>query len=257
MDKVSLFGMQFISMSDYDDLLWELEHSCELEKKGLPVLITPNVDQTVKYHQHQHRSLFQRISNARYILPDGQPLVWVSRFKPRKLKARLTGSDLFRPLWSHIKASGKKVSMVLSSEAIADHLRAEHPAMRHYVPPFYSIYNAREYHLVVEATMSMIRANPPEYLVLGLGFPKQEYLTLALLREMKAEGIKPPLIFLLGASMEFYTGTKKRAPKIYQRFGLEFLHRLLSEPKRMARRYLVDDLAFFPMALKEIMGRSQ
>ena len=184
-------------------------------------------------------------------------LVWVSRLKRERLKARLTGSDFFRPLWRHIRSAKKSVSFVLSSEAIAEHLRTEYPEMRHYVPPFYSIYNAREYHMVVEATMAMIRLNPPDYLVIGLGFPKQEYLTLALIREMKAEGIQLPLIFLLGASMEFYTGTKKRAPKIYQRLGLEFVHRLLSEPKRMAKRYLVDDLAFFPMALKEITGRQR
>ena len=139
MEKVSLFGMNFISMSDYDDLLWELEHRSDRDQPDLPVLITPNVDQTVKYHQPKHSSLFQRISKARYILPDGKPLVWVSRFKRERLKARLTGSDFFRPLWRHIRSAQKSVSFVLSSDDIAEHLRKEYPEMRHYVPPFYSI----------------------------------------------------------------------------------------------------------------------
>jgi N-acetylglucosaminyldiphosphoundecaprenol N-acetyl-beta-D-mannosaminyltransferase len=81
-------------------------------------------------------------------------------------------------------------------------------------------------------------------------------LALALLREMKAEGIDPPLMFLIGASMEFYTKVKKRAPKVYQKLGVEFLHRLFSEPRRMAKRYLVDDLVFFPMAIKEIFKKT-
>lgn len=257
MEKVKLFGFDFVSMTDYDELLWELESGCKVGSDELPMLITPNVDQTVKYHQKEHSSLFSRIAYAKYILPDGQPLVWVSKFKVNRLKARLTGSDLFEPLWRHISRSEKNVCMVLSSGEIGERLKAEYDNMDYFVPSFYSIYDAREYSLVIEAAMSMIRVNKPEYLILGIGFPKQEYLALALLREMKAEGIEPPLMFLLGASMEFYTKVKKRAPLIYQRVGLEFLHRLLSEPKRMVKRYLFDDLAFFPMALKEILKKKQ
>lgn len=257
MERVQLFGFDFISMVDYDDLLWEFESGYTVGANELPILITPNVDQTVKYHQKEHSSLFTRLHKAKYVLPDGQPLVWVSKFKMQKLKARLTGSDLFAPLWKHITAAEKKVCLVLSAKQIGERLRLEYDQMDYFVPPFYSIYNAREYSLVIEATMSMIRVNRPEYLILGLGFPKQEYLALALLREMRAEGIQPPLMFLLGASMEFYTKVKKRAPKIYQWMGVEFLHRLLSEPKRMAKRYLMDDLAFFPMAMREILKRSK
>ncbi len=257
MDKVKLFGFDFVSMADYDELLWELESGCKVANDELPMLITPNVDQTVKYHQKEHVSLFSRISSAKYILPDGQPLIWVSKFKVNRLRARLTGSDLFEPLWKHICRSGKTVCMVLSQAQIGERLREEYSNMDYYVPSYYSIYDAREYSMVVEATMSMIRMQKPEYLILGIGFPKQEYLALALLREIKAEGLQPPLMFLLGASMEFYTDVKKRAPRFYQKLGVEFLHRLLSEPKRMAKRYLVDDLAFFPMALKEILSRKK
>jgi N-acetylglucosaminyldiphosphoundecaprenol N-acetyl-beta-D-mannosaminyltransferase len=256
MERVKLFGFNFISMADYDDLLWELETGYELASHELPILITPNVDQTVKYHQEEHLGLFNTLNKAKYILPDGQPLVWVSRFKFQSLKARLTGSDLLTPLWKHIKAGNKKVSMVLSMDEIGKRLSAEHDHVSYFVPPFYSVYDAKQYSLVIEATMSMIRVNKPNYLILGLGFPKQEYLALALLREMKAEGIDPPLMFLIGASMEFYTKVKKRAPKVYQKLGVEFLHRLFSEPRRMAKRYLVDDLVFFPMAIKEIFKKT-
>lgn len=64
-----------------------------------------------------------------------------------------------------------------------------------------------------------------------------------------------PLFLLLGASYEFHAGLKKRAPMIFQKLGLEFFHRFLSEPKRMFRRYFVDDMVFFKLALKELRSR--
>jgi len=65
-------------------------------------------------------------------------------------------------------------------------------------------------------------------------------------------GIDLPKTFLLGASFEFYLGTKKRAPMFYQKMGIEFVHRVITEPRRMVKRYLIDDLAFIPIAIREM-----
>lgn len=209
MEKINLFGMNFISMNNYDDLVFELESGYHVGSNELPILITPNLDQTVKYHQKEHTSLFSKIKLAKYILPDGLPLVWVSKFKTNKLKARLSGRDLFAPLWRHIIASSKSVALILSKKEIGDKLTQEYKKTTYFVPPFYSIYHAQQYCLVVEAAMSMIRSKSPDYLIIGLEFPKQEYLALSLMRELEKEGLDLPLIFLLGTSMEFYTGTKR------------------------------------------------
>jgi N-acetylglucosaminyldiphosphoundecaprenol N-acetyl-beta-D-mannosaminyltransferase len=67
----------------------------------------------------------------------------------------------------------------------------------------------------------------PEYVIIGLGFPKQEFLGLALYQKLKEDNIPNPLFLFLGASADFYVGTKKRAPLLLQKMGLEWLHRLV------------------------------
>lgn len=253
LQKANLFGFHFLSASDYDNLLWDLEKGTVLAEHELPILITPNVDQIVKYHKRENENLRKRMIHAKYILPDGQPLVWLSKLKRKKLESRLTGSDFFPLLWKHSIAAGKKVSLVLSKQEVADALKKEDPKMNYLVPSFYQVSDANEHAIIVDAVYTMVKEREADYLIIGLGFPKQEYLALALIERCREEGVDPPLMFLLGASMEFYTQVKKRAPKIYQKMGLEFLHRILSEPRRMLKRYLVDDLAFLPLAFKELL----
>jgi len=254
LERANLFGFDFISSTDYDNLLWDLENGVHLEEEDLPILITPNVDQIVKYHKRENSNLRHQMTRAKYILPDGQPLVWLSKFKANKLRARLTGSDFFSLLWKHIISSAKRTSFVLSSKDVAAALKSEYSRISHFVPTFYSVSNPQEHAIIVDAVFTMVKENQSQYLIIGLGFPKQEYLALSLLERCKDEDVKPPLMFLLGASMEFYTRVKKRAPKIYQKMGLEFLHRIISEPKRMVKRYLYDDLAFLPLAFKELIS---
>jgi N-acetylglucosaminyldiphosphoundecaprenol N-acetyl-beta-D-mannosaminyltransferase len=85
-----------------------------------------------------------------------------------------------------------------------------------------------------------------------LGFPKQEHIALEMFRRLRSSGKPLPKTFLLGASFEFYWGTKKRAPMFYQRMGIEFVHRIISEPRRLAKRYLWDDLPFLGIAISEL-----
>lgn len=254
LQKAKLFGFDFLSSSDYDNLLYDLESGAVLEGAELPILITPNVDQIVKYHKRENDDLRKRMRRAKYILPDGQPLVWLSKLKRDKLPARLTGSDFFPLLWKHSIASGKRVSLVLSKQEVADALKKEAPGVNYLVPSFYDVKDQAEHAIIVDATYTMVLEQQADYLIVGLGFPKQELLALALLERMEEDEVEPPLIFLLGASMEFYTQVKQRAPRIYQKMGLEFLHRIISEPKRMVKRYLVDDLAFLPLAFKELLS---
>ncbi|MEO8734387.1 MAG: WecB/TagA/CpsF family glycosyltransferase, partial [Flavobacteriales bacterium] len=142
MKRITLFGMPFIAAPNHGEVLneictWPLP-PCSGEE--LPLVSTPNVDQVVKLHRPSNHALFERIRHARFILPDGQPIVAVSKLtKTRKLPARLAGSDLFPPLWERVCKRGAPVFMVLGSDAIATRLHRELPAMRHLVPPFYSV----------------------------------------------------------------------------------------------------------------------
>ncbi len=253
--RVNIFGFNFVSASNYDSILDEIRDGIELQGEDLPVMITPNVDQTVKFHKSE-KVLRERFKHAKYILPDGQPLVTLSRWKKQKrLASRLTGSDFFPQIWTLLKAEKQKVSFIVSNETIADALEKENALCSSYIPPFFDHKNANAFEQEVDACIQMIKREQPSHLFIGLGFPKQEYLCAAILDRLKETNQKPPFFYLLGASMEFYTRKKKRAPKIFQKLGVEFLHRLFSDPKRMAKRYLIDDLSFIPIAWREIVKK--
>lgn len=258
MERVELFGLPFIADRNLqrvieEVLAWPLAQEAMDE---LPLLSTPNVDQVVKLHRKENAELLGKIRLARYVLPDGQPIVWVSRrITGKNLPARLPGSDLFPLLWSSLAERERPVFMVLANEAIGQALKKENAAMQWWVPPFYSISDPGAEGQVVDTVFKALLDRPVSLVFLGLGFPKQERLALAVVQRLKAAGAPMPLFLLLGASFEFHAGLKKRAPRIWQRLGLEFMHRFLSEPKRMFRRYFVDDLAFFKLALKEMRAR--
>lgn len=258
MKRVELFGLPFIAAADQEKvvqevLAWPLPPLAEGE---LPLLSTPNVDQVVKLHQPRHADLFRQVGRARYVLPDGQPIVWVSRWKKGKqLPARLAGSDLFPVLWSKLAGRGNPVFMVLANDAIGTALKKEHEAMRWMVPPFYAVEDADAERKVVDAVCAELAERPVPLVFIGLGFPKQERLALALIERLKSNSAPLPLFLLLGASFEFHAGLKKRAPLIFRRLGLEFFHRFLSEPRRMFRRYFIDDLAFLRLAAREMRSR--
>ena len=255
MKRVKLFGLPFIAAENHDGvvsevLAWPLKKE---DPQELPLLSTPNVDQVVKLHRHEHAGLLAQIANARFVLPDGQPIVWVSkRKKGSELPARLAGSDLFPAVWNKLATRKAPIFMVLANDAIGEALRKENPEMHWLTPPFYSITDPGAEEQVVTTVFNELMARPVPLVFLGLGFPKQERLALALIERLKTAAVPMPLFLLLGASFEFHAGLKKRAPKIFQKLGLEFFHRFLSEPKRMFRRYFVDDMVFFKLALKEL-----
>lgn len=253
-ERQPLFGFDFVADANYDGILKALKEGHWRQQNSLPLMITPNVDQVVKFHRKGNRALYEELKNASFILPDGQPLVAISKWKKQpRLQARLTGSDFFPLVWKMLQKQQSKVAFVLSNEAIAQSLQTECPNCATFVPPFFDVNDQKAFDEVVHATVAMIRNAKAEHLFLGLGFPKQERLFLAV---HKALGNETPFTYLLGASMEFYTGHKNRAPRFFQKIGMEFLHRLLTEPRRMAKRYLIDDVAILPLAWRELRGKS-
>ncbi len=253
MKRCNFFGFNFVNDIDYSNLLQEIFDDNHINL-GLPLLITPNVDQVVKYQNKQNESLFEFFKQAAYVLPDGQPIVWASKLRRHhKLKSRLTGSDLFPLFWKKIKQTNKKVYLVLSDEPIGKRLQSEHELCHYYIPPFFNLNSDGELQDVVTQITSDVQLLKPDFIFLGIGFPKQEILAQHMYSTL---GNEMPLTSLLGASMEFYTGQKKRAPKIYQRLGIEFLHRFLSEPKRLFKRYFIDDIAFIKCIFREFFIKS-
>ncbi len=252
MKRIELFGLSFLPSHSVEAVAKDVMGHIACPADQLPLMITPNVDQIVKLNRPENASLKMELSKAQWILADGQPIVSFSKLKMGNegLPARLTGSDFFPVLWKMLlDRVNEPVYFVLPSEELGRRFQGERENVHFYAPPFFNLQDAEQSVPVMDSILSDIKLNKPRYVFIGLGFPKQEHIALHIFKHI--DKTQWPKVFLLGASFEFYFGLKKRAPVIWQKLGIEFLHRLLSEPRRMAKRYLVDDVAFLGIALKE------
>jgi len=256
MDKIihqKLFGFNFISDTNHQ---LTIEHIMSTENHGIesnthPFLITPNVDQIVKFSEIKHKELKEFYAKSAYVFPDGQPIVWSSKILGRPLLSRLTGSDFFPKIWDRIKVENKKSLLIVPSEEIAKVLEKEHANCKCYVPPFFKV-DETKYSKIKDDILDLIESFQPDFLFIGLGFPKQETLAKDLYMQRLNNNLQMPLTFLLGASFEFYIGAVNRAPLWMQKIGMEWFYRFVQEPKRMFKRYFIDDMKFISLVFKEI-----
>jgi N-acetylglucosaminyldiphosphoundecaprenol N-acetyl-beta-D-mannosaminyltransferase len=173
---------------------------------------------------------------------DGMPLLWASRIARTPLPERVAGSALIRSLPGAAAAANASVFLLGGdpgvAEAAAHELRASTPGVRiagTYCPPF----GFEDVPAELAAIDAAVRAAEPDVVFVGLGFPKQERLILRLRAQF------PSVWFIsCGISLSFLSGDVRRAPGWAQRLGLEWLHRLAQEPRRLARRYLIEGLPF-------------
>lgn len=248
--KQHIFNLDFIAADNLDIIVNDIIQK-PVDEQFFPAVITPNVDLTV--HLNKNNILLPVFQKSRFILPDGAPIIWFSKLLGKPLKKRLAGSDLFPLMWKASIKHQKNVFLVLPNEIVKEKLALEYNNAQFYIPPFFDA-TAEDVETQAQQIFPLLQQYQPEFVFLGLRYPKQEMLIVNLHQKLKQSGSKIPLFFNLGASYEFYTGIKNRAPKWMQHFGLEWVHRFLSEPKRTFKRYFYDDLYIFKMFLKEIFN---
>lgn len=196
------------------------------------------------------------VADAELLVADGMPLVWASRLRGAPLPERVAGSALIHSLSAAAADDGRSVFLLGgnpgAAEAAAMQLVAEAPGLRvvgTMCPPMGFERSPQELARIERAVL----AARPDIVFVGLGFPKQERLVRRL------RPLLPRTWFLsCGISFSFVSGEISRAPRYLQRLGLEWLHRLAQEPRRLARRYLVEGLPFLARvmanALRERSG---
>lgn len=260
--RTRIFDLDFINDANFDATIASmLNFHNEFNPAGdkLPLLFTPNVDDVVKLNEKKYESLAAILKRSFYIIPDGQPIIWVSKILPnnKALKRRLPGSELFPLLWNELIRSNKRIMVIAPNEQVGELLKKEYANMVYYVPPFFDVNNAGELANVVDGCKPLFDEFNPEYVFLGIRYPKQNHIALGLIdyfnkkNEGSANPQKMPLFLLLGASYEFYLNIKKRAPKFWQKIGMEWFYRFTQEPGRLFKRYFIDDVAFLPIVIKE------
>jgi exopolysaccharide biosynthesis WecB/TagA/CpsF family protein len=195
-------------------------------------VVTPNVDQLISYHENaQFREVY---ADAAYVLFDSRFLShWLALFRRQRLRV-CPGSDLTLRLLQQIAGSEQRLVLVGGTALQVQQLstRFELRGLTHIDPPMGFICNPVQ----VEDCLQRIEAvSPFRYCFLAVGSPQQELLAW----ELQKRGRTLGLALCVGASINFLTGTERRAPRWMSQVGVEWLFRLLQSPARLGHRYLI------------------
>jgi N-acetylglucosaminyldiphosphoundecaprenol N-acetyl-beta-D-mannosaminyltransferase len=216
-----------------------------VERRRGGAVFTPNVDHVVKA---EHDPDFRRAySHADLCLADGMPLVWASRLLGSPLPEKVSGSDLMHPLMRLAAERQWRVYLLGGRPGVAQ--EAGEKLTRELdvtiVGTDSPVVGSDGTDKSSEQTLERLSAASPDLVLVAFGAPKQE-----LWIDRLGEGLGPAVAMGVGGSLDFITGQVRRAPAWMSRAGLEWLFRLLQEPRRMWRRYLVEDPAFITIVAR-------
>ncbi len=247
---VDLFDLNICRLS-FDQASAELvraARACQQAGAASKVVVTPNVDHLVRLTQQTE--FRQRYATADYIFADGMPVVWASRWFGKALPERVTGADLFVSLCQQAIQDKLKVFVLggmpgEEASLLADFAKT-YPGLELKIRCPAMGFDA----MGAEADLALqdIKQWQPQILFICLGMPKQEQFAL---RYRELSDVPPCLCLCVGAAMEFALGKKSRAPRWMQKAGLEWSWRLVSEPRRLARRYIVQGWGFLGLLWRE------
>lgn len=160
------------------------------------------------------------------------------------------GSDLTVWLFANVITPEDTITIIGGDAELEARLRAQFSLsnIALHSPPMGYIHDPK----AIEACVDFVRAHPARFIFLATGAPQSEALALRLSQENGLTGVG----LCIGGSLLFLTGITTRAPVIFRRLGLEWLHRFLSNPRRFARRLFVDSVPVIPMALRDAMSKS-
>ena len=203
-------------------------------------VVTPNVDHVVKIERDPK---FLRVyQQASLVVADGMPLLWAAKLLGTPIKEKISGSDIFPELCKLAADHQYKVFFLGGQEGVAEKaknaLLLKYPDLEVvgvYSPPFNFEKDEKENQRILD----MINAARPQFLFVGLGAPKQEKWLYKHINHLHIN-----VGFAVGASFDFVAGTKIRAPKLVQKIGMEWFWRMMQEPRRMFKRYIIDDSYF-------------
>ncbi len=253
-DKIPLLSMNIDAMRLAEAAASVLAVCREERSLACPYVVTPNVDHAVMLSRMpEFKAAYDA---ARFVFADGLPIVWISKLLGRALPERVAGSDLVPAVFElATQQAGPPLRVFLlgAADGVADKAAANitsrwsgieivgthapRPGFEH--DPQQSAEIVR---LVTDAA--------PDLLLVGLGAPKQELWTHRHAAELSAG-----IAICGGATIDFLAGVKRRSPVWMRRVGLEWCHRLATEPRRLLGRYATDAWVFPQLVVREWAGR--
>jgi N-acetylglucosaminyldiphosphoundecaprenol N-acetyl-beta-D-mannosaminyltransferase len=228
-------GHLYLDPLTFAEAIDEIEGLVEGRQGG--AVFTPNVDHVVKVERDAN--LRRAYQAAGLCLADGKPLVWASRLLGCPLPEKVSGADLIVPLAERAAARGWRVYLLGAGPGVAEKAAT-------LFRQWYGIDVVGTDAPIVatdgtspDDVVARIRTAQPHLVLVALGAPKQE-----LFIHRARDDLRPAVALGIGAALDFLTGTVKRAPQWMSEAGMEWLYRLGQEPRRLWRRYLIDDPLF-------------
>ncbi len=242
MDNVNILNISILRIAQ-NELLANMQSG---------ILVTPNLDHLVKLQKDE--SFWKVYQNAEWVVCDSKILYLILKFIGKSVPEPIPGSSFFTAFYKYHKDDENcKIFLLGAAEGVA-------------VKAMGNINKACGRKIVVGAhspsfgfekkqnecddIADIINKSGANVVLVGVGAPKQEKWIM----EHKDSMPCVKLWMALGATIDFEAGNIKRAPRIFQKFALEWLYRMYCEPKRMFKRYICDDLAFFWYIFKDIIG---
>jgi N-acetylglucosaminyldiphosphoundecaprenol N-acetyl-beta-D-mannosaminyltransferase len=231
-DRVNVLGVG-VSLLNMDRALDEIDRSIHAGDRIYVCVCTVH-----GVMESQRSDELRRIFNsAGMVTPDGMPLVWLARGRDPRV-TRVYGPDLMLAEFQRSATSGHQHFLYGGGPGVAGRLaatmKARFPGLKvagTLEPPFAPLEQ-----LVSTETAAAINATEADVVWVGIGSPKQERW-MARMRPL----LRAPVLIGVGAAFDFHTGTVRQAPRWMQRSGLEWLFRLVTEPRRLWRRYLINN----------------
>ncbi len=244
MNRIKLMRC-IIDNLDMEETLKRVEEFIESKKIHQHVVV--NVDKICK--ANKDKDLRKIINSCALINADGMPVVWASKFLGKPLKERVAGIDLFVRLVERCSEKGWRPFFFGAKEEvvseIVDKFKMKHPKLE--IAGFRNGYwKPDEEETVVEE----IKKTEPDILFVAISSPKKEEFLAKYLTKLNI-----PFSMGVGGSFDVITGKTKRAPVWMQNYGLEWFYRFCQEPRRMFKRYFIDDTYFLILFLRELKNK--
>ena len=246
--RVQLFGVQIdlYSMPETVDIITQWLGQAE---KNCKFVVTPNVDHIVKVQADI--GLQAAYKQAALVVTDGKPVVWAASILGLSIPGTVPGSDLVPAIFDAAQANKKPIKVFLLgampgvADRAKDNILEKWPVVN-VVGTLSPDFGFDKDIIVSNSICEMVNRSGADLLVLGLGAPKQElWIT------QYAPKVSVKVALCVGATIDFLAGEKARAPIWMRKVGLEWLHRMFTEPKRLAKRYFIDAVLFPKLVFKE------
>ena len=207
-------------------------------------VVTPNPE--IVMACRERLETMQAVNAADLVLPDGIGVIYGARILGTPLKTKLPGIDFIQALMADMAKEGKSVFLLGAkpgvAEAAAEKLKAQYPGL--------AVVGTQDGYFKEDApVIEAVNAAQPDLLLVCLGAPKQE-----LWMQRNQSLLNVGLMAGLGGSLDVFAGNVRRAPKAFQRLGLEWLYRLMKEPKRIGRMMKLPKFLFACIG-KKLRGR--